>query len=255
MDFARRRYEYKTEYTKQQAVRLLKQEDRVKSVHITKTGMMIIKTIPLIPKGYGFDEIALGSIGSYVIRISGRNKLCITIKRLEGSAYERWHHWHINTAWDDKVCWGSVEKEIYEICRNKDWFWAAKRCLDLVWDCFPEKSQDYDRYVYRLIKFQETVNPKLKKALKKGEKILMKRLVNKALEKEGLKFCVGDRVRYRRGMEGIIESFRLSNYDFKTIRYIRISVKKASSRYKEYLNDDYSIFPNSFKYIKKLKNT
>ena len=78
-------------------------------------------------------------------------------------------HFHISDRFESKICWGSAEEEIGTIQRNKDWFWCAKRVLDLLED------GDYEHGVMQAF-YKSMIGLQAKYALQKNKKDMFEKI-------------------------------------------------------------------------------
>ncbi len=113
MDFLKRRNDYIVMYSKQEAIKLLRADERVRQIRITAKKMYIY-THPIIP--FVTKERYKGSflcpIGTYKITITEMNKyIYVRIKREKWE--RRMHHYHIQDNWGgDHICWGNANTEV-----------------------------------------------------------------------------------------------------------------------------------------------
>lgn len=140
MRFLTKRYDYRVEYSKAQARTMLLGDRRVDKV-VCKRKKMIIKTVPIKPTDVGFKDMILVPFGTFTIKLT---EFSTTL--------------HIDIIYDGKItyapnphlnftgglCWGNAEEEVEIIRSYKDWFWLAKRCLDLIDDFEDEDWCDLD---------------------------------------------------------------------------------------------------------------
>ena len=128
MKFLTRNEEYIVQYSKKEALEMLRSDKRLNKV-VNGINKITIYTNIIKPKGKKFKH----PIGSYKIEIGGMSRFEIKIKRIEGIINDM-EHIHINHSWSHKICWGTLENEIPTLMRNRDWYWISKRVLDLVYD-------------------------------------------------------------------------------------------------------------------------
>lgn len=140
MKFLRKREDYVSPYNKEETKKLLLEDKRVAKVNITKNGM-VIHTAPLIPKGKNKAEnmISAFPVGTYRIQLYGKRTVTVYIRRKQGAKGEGYHHPHIHPSYgyehgDRGTCFGTLLSEMQVLKENKDWFWLAKRSLDLLDD-------------------------------------------------------------------------------------------------------------------------
>jgi len=157
MEFLKKRTIYENVFTKEQAMKELKKDRRVKSIRLTKN-CMIIDTKPILPTWNEKQdkELYLYPIGTYTITIRFGDeyqryymyKLFARIRRKEGAisnGNERsFHAPHIMSDWD--ICWGNGTNQMNKIRDNGDWYWYAMRCLDLLETGRPEDSVETLKY-------------------------------------------------------------------------------------------------------------
>ena len=158
MIFARKRNEYKVEYTKAQAKKLLLQDERIDKITMGIIKMIVV-TKPFIPKGFEGDSIFIYPVGTYKITLTKMiSKIGIKIVRMEGyvqhtpGGNKEWYTPHINRYYysehgENGICWGSILEEMRIMQENKDWYWIVKRCLELIND-----FSYYTRYEDRAIR-------------------------------------------------------------------------------------------------------
>lgn len=145
MKFIKRSDNYQVGIKKQQAIKELREDSRVKSITVHRNIGLYILTNPIIPKItipykrkilFYDDNYFLCPIGTFEIAIKEYPKnLVICIKRIpvwELDDYTQTPHISDNDGSD--ICWGSIEDEAQQACKNKDWFWTVKLCLDLIED-------------------------------------------------------------------------------------------------------------------------
>ena len=180
MKFLKKRTDYFVMYSKQEAVKLLKADNRVKQVRVTAK-RMYIHTHPIIPvvTKESYKGTYLCPIGTYRITITERPELINAIIKREKRT-GKIHHYHIQDNWrGDHICWGTADSEVNIIKDNKDWFWLAKRCLDLLEDGNPEYRETekwYDNMYDLMIDYAK--GKKDYKLAEKLEKIQKKKLKN-----------------------------------------------------------------------------
>ncbi len=143
MDFLKKSGTYLVQHTKSEAVKALKNDDRVKSIK-SRPFYMVIETNPLMTDGSFYPELSLEPVGRFVITIryfKTNKRLTIKILRKEGDCSNHKtvnghrHHTHIDRPNEyDKLCFGSAGSEIQKIQDNKDWYWAGVMCLNLLQD-------------------------------------------------------------------------------------------------------------------------
>ena len=179
MEFLKKRNDYIVMYSKQQAVKLLRADKRVKKVEVTDKKMYIY-THPITPivTREDYKGSFLCPIGIYKITISSCSKY-IDCKIKRENWYRGMHHYHIKDGWSgDGICWGSADNEVDIIKDNKDWFWLVKRCLDLLEDGNPESGETekwYDDMYDLMINYAKgKKNRKLADKLKKIQEIKLK---------------------------------------------------------------------------------
>lgn len=179
MKFLKKRSGYKVMYSKSEAKELLTADRRVKKVTVTQRRMYIY-TKPIIPvvTKEAYKDTFLCPIGTYKIVITSYSHNIYAKVRREKSI-GKMHHYHIQENWDHEgCCWGSAESEVDTIEDNKDWFWLAKRCLDLLEDGNPEHGETEKFYgnVYDLmIDYASSKrNRKLAKKLRRIQKAKLK---------------------------------------------------------------------------------
>ncbi len=150
MDFLRRNNEeYVVQFSKAGAIKELKKDFRVDKITRILTGINV-HTKPIIPYITASGMLCKYPIGNYIIKITTRGrKLNISIKRKEGMICAYFsqptiHHYHVRGSFNRGICWGNVEYGIYEICKKGDWYWAVKRCLDLLMDSKSDSGNRYD---------------------------------------------------------------------------------------------------------------
>lgn len=143
MKFKKRSDDYQVGIKKQQAIKELREDIRVASIKVHRKGLYIL-TNPITPKITiknnrrisFYNNYFLCPIGTFEIAIKefGRD-LEMRIKRIpvwEVDDYTQTPH--ISGDDGDDICWGSIEDELQQASKNKDWFWAVKLCLDLIED-------------------------------------------------------------------------------------------------------------------------
>lgn len=95
-------------------------------------------------------------IGKYTIKLflSDMYGLSVKITRNEGQI-KQFHHPHIDTrdGSDGRICWGNIKGEIEVVCRNKDWYWAARMSLDLLEDGELE-AEHHNEQIKQFLGFQ-----------------------------------------------------------------------------------------------------
>ncbi len=168
-------------YSKDEAVKLLRGDKRVKKV-ITNSKTMYIYTHPITPiiTKEEYKGSFLCSIGTYKIAITNHSHY-ITCKIRREKWKEDVHHYHIEERWgtygSGEICWGTVKSEVSTIKDNKDWFWLAKRCLDLLEDGNPEYGETRKWYhnMYDLM-IDYAKSKRNKKLAEKLEKIQKRKL-------------------------------------------------------------------------------
>lgn len=144
MTFLKRRSDYQKVYSKNEAIKRLREEEKIIEKITSSLGKMIIHTIPIIPKGFEGDMIFLYPVGTYKIVLTEKTRvISVNITRKEGKVRKKlddteynktWHHAHIRTSWEKPICWGNIDEEVEVIRQKKDWYWLVKRCLDLILD-------------------------------------------------------------------------------------------------------------------------
>ena len=150
MEFLKTESSYLVTDTKKDAVQLLKQDSRVDKVRINLRQCIVITTYPIKPicKNRKYGKVIKYPIGTYTITLKPRlNSISVYIKRIHGGTgkNKRDIHPHINLeGTDNGICWGSVQTEVDEIKKNRDWLWLAKRALDILEDGEPEIDSDGD---------------------------------------------------------------------------------------------------------------
>lgn len=173
MRFARRTQTYQKVYRKPEAIKFLLQDERVERIESLapyRDGIAIY-TNPIIPTG---SKLILGPIGRYKIQIykTGAKCLDLNIDRHnngvknpnEGGCHRLAPH--INQSWGSTICWGNAFGEQEIIRKSGDWFWFAKRALDLLSDGRPE-GNGWKRVIL-LLQYKSAIeenNPRLKKKI------------------------------------------------------------------------------------------
>ena len=170
MEFLKSRYEYKTIFSKEDAIKELKKDNRIKNIIATKRQLLIL-THPIVPDSQ--DITFLFPIGIFKIKIFLKydsdiheDVLHCDINRVGGGITTQGiHTLHIQTGFNDKICWGNMDSTIPTICENKDWFWLAKKCLDIIEDGeIYEEPLDHASWLYSLqIKFAYENDEKYRK--------------------------------------------------------------------------------------------
>lgn len=179
MKLLRKRADYELLHTKEQAVKELKKDFRVKKIRVTKNRMYIY-TKPIIPRNKEFAYIYLAPIGTYLITIRfGRDshpyRLYARVTRQQGAisndGYKEFHAPHIMEPW--AICWGDNNTEVLDVRDNGDWFWYAKRILSLLDDGGPEgdSPRQSKQLIYFMLRLQMsylrwTKRPRLYKKVK-----------------------------------------------------------------------------------------
>lgn len=170
MRFLNKRNEYNVIFSKGKAVEELKADPRVESVEQYYNGI-VINTIPVIPY---YDKtnpnlkyrrnFYLCPVGSYKIYIIKKgDSLVIWPVRKEGAFKKYNYHYHITipvhrdygifSDHKDKlavVCWGNMSNHLDHIENAKDWYWAGKVAIDLLYNGNPEYLLDIECMFYEL---------------------------------------------------------------------------------------------------------
>ena len=176
MQFLKKSRGYIVQYDRKETVKELENDKRVESVEVTPQ-TMIIRTNPIKPAVVASycKSILLKPVGRYVITLKAlKTKISIDIKRVEGAIMDEWHHPHINLKWST-ICWGSAEDDMYYIQANKDWYWAARKCLELL-DDFDDVGLDVELVeLLGLAQLQYGKGKKFKEKLRKKANSLLNR--------------------------------------------------------------------------------
>ena len=144
MEFLRKRSDYIVNHTKSQAINELKKDPRIDTIRNGITNL-VITTIPIIPRGFKGDEIFIYPVGVFKITINmnkGGFKSAFIITNI--SVKYRNGHQHLMSI--NRACWGGFETDMEKIKKNRDWYWAGKRCLDFINDFGREHNQSPLRY-------------------------------------------------------------------------------------------------------------
>jgi hypothetical protein len=200
---------YKTVYSKKDAIKQLKYEKDIKKIECPDKTKMIIYTKPIIPKGFGYDEIVLGPIGSYIIYINElKTMLDINIKLNQkyllyiSNEYNNNGYIHQHITGIGKICHGdTLEDEKELLMENKDWYWVVKRYLELIKDWKYDEGLDSNYFVNGIIWAQIDYNKTLpkNKQIKNLKNKLWKgyiKLIKRKILKPKIKFKIGDKVKY-----------------------------------------------------------
>lgn len=178
----KRRNEHIVMYDKEESIKLLEQDSRVRKIINEKYELTIMtRPVRLTPEKKG-NVMLICPIGKYKIIIeksqSGNYISSVEIERVGGTVssfpkglgyLEQWHTHHISEEMSPKICWGSAEEEYDILRRNCDWFWLAKMALDLVYDS--EKEKDHARIYDYVVPFLQ-----LKYALQVKNKVWERKL-------------------------------------------------------------------------------
>lgn len=181
MEFCKKSQVYTLMYNKTKGIGLLKQDKRVKRVVSGKDYLKIF-TNPITPK-FMYDKNKLKNfylcpVGEYEITITKHiSFLGVDINRLDNIPFYGNHHVHICDKWSPKICWGSAENEVDEIKFQKDWYWLAKRCLDLLEDGDIEPGQNRHHYnIFTKLMYKYAYDKKNKKLMEKIDKLRKRKL-------------------------------------------------------------------------------
>ncbi len=186
MEFKKNKYEYYREYNKLQAIKALKDDNRIQEIFSLENKMIVI-TKPIIPTISQFPELMLCSVGKFQIEIEKKTnsyppyhkqskrypyKLYVNIIRLNGCICDGWeiphvrHDLHSDRNHNGMHCWGNVQGEVDQIKKNLDWYWLVKKSLNLIED-FKDNSIDTITMLSLIYFAQVKFNPKIKTKLKK----------------------------------------------------------------------------------------
>ena len=163
MEFLKSDTVYSVIYSKEQAVDELKKDSRIDSI-ISTNNTILITTHAIIP--YSSTFRFLSPIGIYTIKIFDTGYLTLSIKRIGGGiCNDDIIIPHIRDSFG--ICWGNMAETVETIKIKKDWYWLAKKCLDLLEDGemreYPEHLTCW--FCSLQIKFMLEINYKNKKEL------------------------------------------------------------------------------------------
>jgi len=197
-------------------VKELMKDSRVANCFFNGSKKLTVRTKPLTPKGFGFDKIMIGPIGTFKIIIEDEgDELYYRVMRIENTTGER-ETLHIFSADSDsrrgiEMCLGNIEDEIDTLKTKKDYYYLAKRFIDLCEDIRYDTNFDTGDFIGYIFKWMKQYNKSI--TTKKQHQIFCKRLdkvwdafciseANKDLKEHKLK-C-GDRVKDEDGDTGIL---------------------------------------------------
>lgn len=157
MEFLRNSEKYFVQFkTPKQAAAELNLDPRIKRAYVNAKKQLIVHTHPIYITGRGFDFFAkMFPVGPFTLEMAAKkdsegafiqvgfrrngpgkqvsshigDELENVLSEVNGSWRNTSSHW----AWGGS-CWGNIKPEMVKLCVNKDWYWLAKRSIDLLCD-------------------------------------------------------------------------------------------------------------------------
>jgi len=192
----KKREEYRNQYNKTESCKMLRQDERVKKI-ISKHKSIFIYTYPVMlkPKQRSLKKLIVCPVGEYVISIKKlSNELIIDINRIGGYIclgntfscdfkLDSMHVADFSFNYGSRMCWGDANCDITKICNNRDWYWAGKLSLELLYDSHKgAESITFYKKINLALQLKYALDNKNAKWKKQLRSLIQKHLVDKNID-------------------------------------------------------------------------